>query len=175
MRNTTRITSIVAAAALSLGLAACGSQPMYPATSSSSYPASNNPANAYPTAQQYPGNNGMPAYVEYGRVTNIQVFQTQEPARTTGAGAVIGGIAGAVIGNQIGSGSGRDAARIVGIAGGAIAGNAIEKNSRTQVVDTYRVSVQTDNGTLRAYDLTALNDLRAGDRVRIENGQIYRY
>lgn len=116
-----------------------------------------------------------PGYVEYGRVTNVEVIRTQEPGQTSGAGAIIGGIAGGVIGNQVGGGSGRDVARIAGIAGGALAGNAIEKNTKTQIRESYRVSVRTDNGAMRAYDLATSADLRTGDRVRIENGQVYRY
>ena len=186
-----RIASIALASAALVTLVACGTSPTslntdpnaggYPSSNypNSQYPANQYPANQYPEnqypANQYPPSNVQSPYTEYGRVTNIQVLQSQEQGRTTGAGAIIGGIAGAVVGNQIGGGSGRDVARIVGIAGGAIAGNAIEKNNSNQVVETYRVSVQTDNGTLRAYDLSALNDLRAGDRVRIENGQLFRF
>ena len=186
-----RIASIAFAGTALVALVACGTSPTslntdpnaggYPSTSypSSQYPANQYPTTQYPTTQypsnQYPPSNVQSPYTEYGRVTNIQVLQSQEQGRTTGAGAIIGGIAGGVIGNQIGGGSGRDVARIAGIAGGAIAGNAIEKNNRTQVVETYRISVQTDNGSLRAYDLSSLNDLRTGDRVRIENGQIFRF
>jgi hypothetical protein len=39
---------------------------------------------------------------------------------------------------------------------------------------TYRVSIRTDQGTMRAYDVPAPGDLRVGDRVRVENGVIYR-
>lgn len=191
-----RIASIAFAGTALVALVACGTSPTslntdpnaggYPSTSypNSQYPANQYPTTQYPTTQypanqypanQYPQSNVQSPYTEYGRVTNIQVLQSQEQGRTTGAGAIIGGIAGGVIGNQIGGGSGRDVARIAGIAGGAIAGNAIEKNNRTQVVETYRISVQTDNGSLRAYDLSSLNDLRTGDRVRIENGQIFRF
>ncbi len=181
MRSIKRFGSIFVAGAALATLAACGSQPTnlnadpnvggYP---SQGYPTSQYPATQYP-ANQYPAGTVQGNYAEYGRVTNIQVMQSQQQGRSTGAGAIIGGIAGAVVGNQIGGGSGRDVARVAGIAGGALAGNAIEKNNNTQVVETYRVSVQTDNGSLRAYDLSALNDLRAGDRVRIENGQLFRF
>jgi len=173
MLNSNRFVSIAAAAALTATLAACGSQPLYPAQQTS-YPSSSYPTTSYPSGQ-YPSGSASPNYVEYGRVTNVQLVQGQESGRTSGAGAVIGGIGGAVIGNQIGGGSGRDVARIAGIVGGAIAGNAIEKNSNSRVTEAYRVSVQTDNGTLRAYDLAGTTDLRAGDRVKIENGQLFRY
>ena len=140
----------------------------------STYPSSQYPTTQYPSSQ-YPAGSVTPSYVEYGRVTNVEVIRTEEPGQTSGAGAIIGGIAGGVVGNQIGGGSGRDVARIAGIAGGAIAGNAIEKNSKTQIRESFRVSVRTDNGAIRSYDLASSGDLRTGDRVRIENGQVYRY
>ena len=36
------------------------------------------------------------------------------------------------------------------------------------------VKVQTDTGLVRYYDVPATGDLRVGDRVRIDNGVIYR-
>jgi hypothetical protein len=36
------------------------------------------------------------------------------------------------------------------------------------------VSVQTDTGVMRTYEVGALGDLRVGDRVRIENNVLYR-
>jgi hypothetical protein len=38
----------------------------------------------------------------------------------------------------------------------------------------YRVTVDTDQGAVRYYDVPATGDLHIGDRVRIENGMIYR-
>jgi uncharacterized protein YcfJ len=69
------------------------------------------------------------------------------PAQQTGAGAVLGMIAGGVIGNTIGGGSGRALATGVGAVAGAVAGNQIEANTavaagtevpvqRCQVVNT---------------------------------------
>lgn len=69
------------------------------------------------------------------------------PAQQTGAGAVLGMIAGGVIGNTIGGGSGRALATGVGAIAGAVAGNQIEANTavaagtevpvqRCQVVNT---------------------------------------
>ncbi|MHB1198415.1 MAG: outer membrane lipoprotein [Polaromonas sp.] len=164
MRTSLRIASMASATVLLAGLAACSVQPV-------SAPA---PVAAYP-ASSYPAGSRAPVYVEYGRVTGVEVIRTQEPGQTSGVGAVVGGIAGGVVGNQIGGGSGRDIARIAGVVGGALAGNAIEKNSKTQVRETYRVSVQTDNGAYRSYDLASASDLRAGDRVRIQDGQLFRY
>lgn len=162
------------AASLVAGLAACAAPSPDYSSSNPPAPVSSYPANNYP-ANTYPSNNGSGNYVEYGRVTNVEVIHAQNQNQTNGAGAVIGGLAGAVIGHQIGGGSGRDLATIAGGVGGAVAGNAIQRNSNAQSgPDTYRVSVQTENGALRSYDLASASDFRPGDRVRIQNGLLYR-
>jgi outer membrane lipoprotein SlyB len=182
MRKSFRVGSVFSATVLLAGLAACGSQPMN-STPTSNYPA----GTVYPQQGGYPQQSGYPQQgvyqqnspapygaVEYGRVTNVEVIRTQEPGRAGPAGAIIGGIAGAVIGHQVGRGTGKDLATIAGGVGGAVAGNAVQNSSNTQAREVYRISVQVDNGTYRAYDLGTAVDLRAGDRVRIENGQLYR-
>ena len=186
MRNTTRLISSASVVLVLAGLTACApmSPPVsdanypaqYPNTASypnQTYPAGTYPAGTYP-AGTYP-NNQQNRYIEYGRVSNVEVFRTQEQARGSGVGAILGGVAGAVVGHQIGGGTGKDVATVAGAVGGAVAGNAIEKNrNAANVRETYRVSVTLDNGTGRAYDVPSTGDLRIGDRVRIENGQLYR-
>lgn len=169
MRHVSRFISVASSVLLVVGLAACVSPPM------SSYPAQSQYPAQYPAQSQYPAQNQQSNYVEYGRVSNIEVLQTQGQGQASGVGAVLGGVAGAVIGHQIGSGGGRDAATVLGAVGGAVAGSAIEKSRSTGVQETYRVTVQLDNRTYRAYDLPSVGDLRPGDRVRIENGQLFRY
>ena len=163
----------MACVAVASALAACASQPMY-SDSGTPYP---NQA-TYPvqsTQQGYSTPVGPVQVAEYGRVTQIDLVRTEEKPRSSGAGAIIGGVAGAVIGHQIGGGFGRDAATAVGAIGGAVAGNSIEKSRSTaKVNEVYRVSVQFDNGSYRAFDVGGGVDLRVGDRVRIENGQIIR-
>lgn len=116
-------------------------------------------------------------YVEYGRVANIEVMRSQTSGTgTSGGGAVAGGVVGGVLGNQIGRGNGRTAATVLGVVGGALLGNGIEANNNApRVYESYRVSVQTENGGYRAFDVSSPGDLRIGDRVRIDNGQISRY
>jgi uncharacterized protein YcfJ len=65
----------------------------------------------------------------------VQV-QNQTPATKSGAGALMGGIAGGAMGNAVGQGSGRAAATILGIFGGAILGDRIESGSPGQVATT---------------------------------------
>ena len=132
-------------------------------------PVSNFPTSTTPT-------NTRSNFVEFGRVSNVEIIRSQDPARSSGIGAVIGGVAGAVVGNQIGTGGGRAAATVIGAVGGAVAGNAIEQSRTANVAagESYRVSVQLDNGSMRTYDTSSYGELRIGDRVRIENGQLSR-
>lgn len=113
----------------------------------------------------------VPVYAEYGRVENIGYVQTA--SRPSGAGAVLGAVIGAVIGNQFGSGSGRAVATGAGAIGGAVAGNAIEGRNRRDG-EVYRVQIRFENGSVRDFDFARIDDLRVGDRVKLENGQIHR-
>ena len=112
-----------------------------------------------------------PAAIYEGKVEAIEIHRPSEdtPAPT---GAVIGGIAGGVIGHQIGSGRGNTAATIAGAIGGAVVGNEIEKK-RAQAT-RYRITVRLDSGSSLIVDETRDLNLRVGDRVRVEDGRIYR-
>lgn len=59
------------------------------------------------------------------RTEYVQVQQA--PQRSMG-GSIIGGIAGALLGNQVGGGSGRMAATAAGAIGGAIVGDRVDNN-----------------------------------------------
>ena len=189
MSRASRFLSVTSSALVLAGLAACGTVPMDSQGQMSSYPGATYPSqtqypgqypnqypNQYPPQSQYPAQNQQGNYVEYGRVNNIEVFQAQQqPAQGSGLGAILGGVAGAVVGHQFGGGSGRDVATVAGALGGAVAGNAIEKNRNPSVGQAYRVTVQMDNGGARAYDMPSTGELRIGDRVRVQNGQLFRY
>lgn len=183
MNRISRFATMTASVLALATLAACGNVPMNNPGQMSSYPAPVSPGqypaqypNQYPAQTQYPGQNPQVSQIEYGRVNNIEVFQNQPQAQGPGLGAVLGGVAGGVVGRQIGGGSGRDLATIAGVVGGAVAGNAIQNNNRNaNVSQTYRVTVQLDNGGARAYDVPATGELRVGDRVRIQNNQLFRY
>ncbi len=108
---------------------------------------------------------------QYGAVSGIDVLPAS--ARTSGGGAVLGAVLGAVVGRQIGSGSGRDVATGVGAIGGAVVGNQIEKQ-RNNDSDVFRVSVRLDNGGVAQFDYQRIDDLRVGDRVRVQDGQLHR-
>ena len=90
-----------------------------------------------------------------------------------GAGAVIGGVVGGVLGHQVGGGTGKDIATVAGVVGGAMAGHQIEKSTKPQ--DAYRIRVRLDNGGYQTVTQPSINNLRVGDRVRIENDRVSRY
>lgn len=109
---------------------------------------------------------------QYGVVQNIETVRAQ--SQTSGGGAIIGGVVGGLLGHQVDHGAKKDLATGVGVVAGALIGNEIEKNNRG-VRDIYRVTVQLERGELRSFDYASLNDVRVGDRVRIENNQLYRW
>lgn len=107
-----------------------------------------------------------------GVVERIEVIQKGDPESV--AGTVIGGVIGGLIGHQLGGGSGQTAATIAGAAGGAVAGHAVEGRSRGSN-ESFRVTVRMDNGVYQTVTEDKLIDLRSGDRVRVDNGHLYRF
>jgi outer membrane lipoprotein SlyB len=108
---------------------------------------------------------------QFGNVSRIDVVPMS--TRTSGAGAVLGAVLGAVVGHQVGNGTGRDVATGVGAVGGAVIGNSVEKRNQSEN-DVYRVSVRLDDGRIGQFDYQRIDDLRVGDRVKVEGGQLYR-
>ena len=112
---------------------------------------------------------------QWGRVTGVELVNTQPASSGIGAGAVVGGLVGGLLGHQIGGGSGQDIATVAGVVGGALIGHAIEKNQWPATASQiYRVTVQQDNGAVRTFDYATQPNVRVGDRVRVENNQLYR-
>lgn len=132
-----------------------------------------------PAPQQqgnYPQQQQAPSGMEYGTVGNIEELRSQSRS-TSGVGAILGAVVGGVLGNQVGGGFGRMAATAAGVAGGAAAGNALEQssNSGRSTVSGYRIHINLQNGGQRIFDVPNPGDLRPGDRVQINQGQISRY
>ena len=90
----------------------------------------------------------------------------------SGVGAVAGGVAGGVLGNQIGHGGTRTLLTIGGAAGGAYAGNEIERNVNRRTV--WRVAVRLDDGSLRTLSQKGQPPFAVGERVRIVDGAMER-
>jgi uncharacterized protein YcfJ len=75
------------------------------------------------------------------QVCSNQQVAVEQPK--TGAGGVMGAIAGGAVGNQIGHGGGRAAATVLGLVGGAILGDRIEGPGATQVQNVQNCTTQT--------------------------------
>jgi outer membrane lipoprotein SlyB len=85
-------------------------------------------------------------------------------------GMVGGGVAGALVGSQIGHGTGKTIAEVAGAAGGAYVGNEIQK----QVTATkhYNVVVRLENGSAQTISYPTQPAFSVGSRVRVENGAL---
>lgn len=97
-----------------------------------------------------------------GRVTAIKV--TEKAGDSGPVGMIAGGVAGAVLGHQVGGGFGKDLATIAGAAGGAYAGKKIEEKMNTRKVWT--VSVRYNNGATAEFDYEQDPGVKVGDSVR---------
>lgn len=87
-------------------------------------------------------------------------------------GMIAGGLAGVLAGSQVGQGRGTTAAEIAGAAGGAYAGNEIEKRMKT--ARHYEVIVRLESGGSQTISYAAEPGFRVGDRVKVENGTLVR-
>jgi outer membrane lipoprotein SlyB len=158
LSSTSRFTRLAAAGCCLALLGACAS-----------------PSSRRDNAPVYGGSSpsGSSVAVVYGTVRSVESIGIAGD-QPQGAGAVVGGVVGAVICRQIAdSHHGRNVGTAVGAVAGALIGNEIEKNTRRDHGGV-RISVTLDDGSLRRFDFKEPGSLRAGDRVRIEGDQLYR-
>ena len=158
-------TSIVIAAA-TLGLAGCSS----PSPSSTA----DYPLGQYPAQSQYPAS---PDYrtAQYGYVESVEVVAGDSgPKSGIGVGAIGGAIAGGVLGSQVGSGTGRAAATVGGAVAGGVIGHQVEKHiDRRNDGTLYRFRVRMDDGSYQTFTQEMHDNIRPGDRVRIDNNRVW--
>jgi outer membrane lipoprotein SlyB len=103
-----------------------------------------------------------------GNVESIRQVATR--AQGSGIGAAGGAILGGLLGNQVGSGHGRQLATVAGAVGGAVVGNQVEGNMKAS--HSYEIRVRLDDGTLRTFHQQSTPQWRTGDRVRIVKGSL---
>jgi uncharacterized protein YcfJ len=114
--------------------------------------------------------NGHAVCADCGRVTSVHV--TEQAGEGGALGVVAGGVAGALLGHQVGGGTGRDLATVAGAAGGAYAGNKVEQKMNAKKVWT--VAVQYDNGHQARFTFDHDPAMVAGDKVRNAGHSIVR-
>jgi outer membrane lipoprotein SlyB len=91
-----------------------------------------------------------------------------------GAGAMVGGVIGAIVGRQMAdSRHGKNLGGAIGAAAGALIGHEIEKSARRDRSGV-RITVTLDDGSVRHFDFKQAGGLHVGDRVRVEGRQLYR-
>lgn len=159
MKFTKKVSTLVAAAAL-LTLGGC--QTMAPANN---------------TSYGVPIQPAAGAYTGYGVVQSIEIVRQEHTGiggSGIGVGAVAGAVVGGILGNQVGGGRGNTAATVLGAAGGAYAGNEIEKSQKSQA-NAYKINIRMNNGSHQTVMQSTASDIRVGDRVRIDNGVAQRY
>ena len=93
--------------------------------------------------------------------------------RNRGAGLAIGAVVGGILGNQIGKGHGsRKVLTVLGAAGGAFAGRAIEKQARGTT--HWEIDVRRDDGQQQTVRSDVAPPYQPGERVRVVDGRLER-
>lgn len=111
-----------------------------------------------------------PVCPDCGKVVAVAVVDKEGEGGALGV--IAGGVAGALLGNQVGGGTGRDLATIAGAAGGALAGHKIEQKVKT--TKEWNVTVVFDNGNKQTYAFDHDPGLLSGDAVRNNGNSIVR-
>lgn len=108
------------------------------------------------------------ACTDCGVVT--QVRKVQQEGAASGTGAVVGGVAGALLGNQFGKGNGKTAMTVIGAGGGAYAGHQAEKSMKKKA--EWRVGVKMEGGDMKTFTYGSEPALQQGDKVKVRNGKL---
>lgn len=105
--------------------------------------------------------------VRYGTVVAVRNVVIQSE-KSSGAGMIAGGALGGVAGNAVGGGSGRAIATVGGAILGGLLGNTVENQvNKTQGLE---IEVRLDNGETRVIAQAADVPISAGQRVRVLSG-----
>lgn len=111
-----------------------------------------------------------PICQDCGTITAIDMVE--QAGEGSGLGAIVGGVAGAVLGHQVGGGTGKDIATIAGAAGGAYAGHQVEKNVKK--TKRYDITVKMENGQQHVVSLPDAGSFMVGDKIKLIDGKLQR-
>jgi uncharacterized protein YcfJ len=92
--------------------------------------------------------------------------------KVSARGVVAGGTPRALLGHQVGSGTGKDLATIAGAVGGAYAGKKIEEKAKSHTVWT--VAVQFEDGSQANFEFAQDPGFKAGDAVKKSGDSVAR-
>jgi outer membrane lipoprotein SlyB len=151
-------TRLLVVAALATSLAACASQPR-----SSGY--------GYDRGYDSYDRGYSQRCYDCGRIERIE--EVYGARRNSRAGAVLGGLVGAVAAREVpthGSEGKKNTATIAGAVAGAVAGNAIENKVNQE---TFDIHVRMDDGRLIVINRNGLgNGIREGAYVRVDGNNL---
>ena len=102
-----------------------------------------------------------------GIVTQIEKVSD---AKSGTGGAIIGAVAGGLLGNQVGGGKGKTAATVAGVAGGAYAGKKIAEGNKE-----YKITIRMRDGEIQHARQETLNSIKVGSMVRLKDGKAKLY
>lgn len=102
----------------------------------------------------------------YGVVESVREVEVKGDAK--GVGAVGGGVAGAVLGHNIGDHN--KLVTVLGAAGGALLGNQIEKQART--TKQWEMTVRYEDGSTQSFQSKDQPSWHQGDHVRYYQGTL---
>jgi outer membrane lipoprotein SlyB len=102
----------------------------------------------------------------HGVVESVREVEVKGDAK--GIGAVGGGVAGAVLGHNIGENN--KIVTVLGAAGGALIGNQIEKQARKS--KEWEMTVRYDDGSTQSFQTKEQPYWHQGDRVRLYEGKL---
>jgi len=107
-----------------------------------------------------------------GNLATVQaVREVKDAGEGTALGPIAGGIAGAVLGNQIGKGHGsQKVITVLGAAGGAFAGRAVEQQARGTT--HWEIDVHRDDGANQTVRSDVAPSYQPGQRVRLIDGKL---
>jgi len=101
-----------------------------------------------------------------------EVHSETRKGKSSGLGVVGGAVVGGLLGSRVGSGTGKKLATVGGAVAGGYAGSEVEKNLKKHQV--WVVQLVNKDGTTRHLELGADPQLKAGDTVREQGGQLNR-
>jgi outer membrane lipoprotein SlyB len=126
------------------------------------------PKRAEPAAKPAQVAAAKPSCADCGVVEGVREVEVK--GKGTGLGAVAGGVAGALVGHELGGGNAKTLMGVVGAVGGAVAGNEVEKKARA--TKQWEVTVRLEDGGTQVVTLAQQPPWRAGDRVRLAGGAL---
>jgi hypothetical protein len=94
----------------------------------------------------------------------VSVNVAERKGDSNALGMIAGGVGGALLGNQVGSGSGKKVATVAGAVGGAYAGKKIQENMNSKKI--WNVEVEYDNGQRKTFSFEQDPGMQRGDKVR---------